>query len=247
MAIRSILIAFIVILSWTGAQASEPLKIHFISGSKEYKSESSLKEFQKHLEAEYNIAVSASWVKDGAKDLPEIENIPKADVLLVFARRMKLPEEQMAVIRKHWDSGKPIVGIRTSSHAFQKEDNAIFDRVVMGGNYTGHFGKESVKVENTETGKTHPVLKGVGEIVSKKLYKTGALGEGVALLQNGTVEGKKDGTQAVTWTNKYNSGRMFYTSLGVPEDFANEHFVKMIVNAIFWTANKPAGDYAKKP
>jgi type 1 glutamine amidotransferase len=36
--------------------------------------------------------------------------------------------------------------------------------------------------------------------------------------------------------NTWKGGRTFYTSLGVPEDFKNEHFKRMLVNAIFWTA-----------
>jgi hypothetical protein len=85
-------------------------------------------------------------VKDGAADLPGIEHIPEADLLIVFARRLKLPPEQMQVIRRHWDSGKPIVGIRTASHAFSNEDNAVLDRQVLGGNYQGHCGDEPVVV-----------------------------------------------------------------------------------------------------
>ena len=36
---------------------------------------------------------------------------------------------------------------------------------------------------------------------------------------------------------------MFYTSLGVPDDFQNESFQRMIVNAIFWTTERDAADY----
>ena len=222
----------------------KPLSIHFISGSKEYKSEPSLQAFQKVLEKRYQVSVTASWVKDGAKDLPGIEHIPQADLLLVFARRLKLPEEQMTVIRKHWNEGKPIIGMRTSSHAFQKEDNEIFDRQVMAGNYTGHFGNEPVAVSTAKGAANHPVLKDVGKIESLKMYKAGELGADATLLQNGTIK-SKNATHAVTWTNVYKGGRMFYTSLGVSVDFENEHFRKMIVNAIFWTTKTKEADYLK--
>ncbi|MDX1565347.1 MAG: hypothetical protein R3236_08085, partial [Phycisphaeraceae bacterium] len=75
--------------------AKEPLKIHMISGSKEYKSESSLKKFKAELEKNHRVTITASWVQDKAKNLPGIENVPKADLLIVFARRLKLPEKQM--------------------------------------------------------------------------------------------------------------------------------------------------------
>ena len=223
--------------------ADEPLSIHFISGSKEYKSEPSLQAFRKELGSRYRMSITASWVRDRAENLPGFEHVAQADLLLIFARRMKLPEEQMAVIRRHWDSGKPIVGIRTSSHAFGNEDNEIFDRRVMAGNYSGHFGNEPVAVSTAEGAANHPVLKDVGKIESLKMYKAGELGPN-ATLQNGTIKAK-NATHAVTWTNVYKGGRMFYTSLGVPVDFVNDQFRRMIINAIFWTTKSKETDYLK--
>ncbi|MEM7392308.1 MAG: ThuA domain-containing protein [Verrucomicrobiota bacterium] len=230
----SLVIGLTLLGGWVRAES--PLKIHMISGSKEYKSEPSLKAFEKVLTEHYKVAVTASWVRDGAKDLPGIEHIPEADLLLVFARRMKLPEEQMKVIRTHWEDGKPVVGLRTSSHAFQKADNERFDRKVMGGNYTGHYGKEAVAVKATEAGSKHPTLKGVGPFTSGKLYKAGELAEGAVTLQTGSIKGKPE--QAVTWVHTYNGGRMFYSSAGVPTDFEDENFRRMLMNAIFWTTRR---------
>jgi type 1 glutamine amidotransferase len=221
----------------SSATGAEPLKIHLISGSGEYKSEASLKALQKELEEKYSAKITASWVKDGAKELPDADSIPQADLLIVFARRLKLPPEQMAIIRKHWEAGKPVVGIRTASHAFENADNAVFDRQVLGGNYQGHFGGEPVKVVAAESAAKHPVLEGVGPFVSGKLYKAGPLAESAVLLQNGTIESKNE-THAVTWVHEYNGGRMFYTSLGVPSDFQNDDFKRMIINAILWTTRR---------
>jgi type 1 glutamine amidotransferase len=238
------MLSLLLLASGTAWAADKALAVHLISGSKEYKSEPSLQALQKELEERYQVSITASWVQDGAKDLPGVEHVAQADLLLIFARRMKLPEEQMAVIRKHWESGKPIVGLRTSSHAFGNEDNAIFDRQVMAGNYTGHFGNEPVAVSTAEGATDHPVLKDVGEIVSLKMYKAGELGPNAMLLQNGTIEAK-NATHAVTWTNTYKGGRMFYTSLGGPADFENEQFRRMIINAIFWTTKSKEADYLK--
>jgi hypothetical protein len=35
--------------------------------------------------------------------------------------------------------------------------------------------------------------------------------------------------------------RIFYTSLGVPDDFKNDDFLRLIVNAIYWTTHRDAG------
>ncbi len=128
--------------------------------------------------------------------------------------------------------GKSVVGVRTASHAFQKADNEVFDRQIMGGNYQGHFDDGPVKVTNS--GK-HPILKGVGKIISDELYKAGPLAKSVTVLQQGDIGTDK---HAVSWINNWKGSRNFYTSLGVPKDFENENFRRMLANAIFWTVEK---------
>ena len=219
------------------------LKIHFLSGAKEYKSEESLKKFIPWLEKHYDVKCTASWGHDGIKELPNLDELKDADVLFVFARRMKPVEEQMKLIRAHWGKGKSIVGVRTASHAFQKADNEIFDRQVMGGNYQGHYKDEPVKV--THVLKDHPVLRGVKVFPSGKLYKAGPLAKGTTVLQQGDIGTDK---QMVTWVNTWKGGRTFYTSLGVPEDFENKDFKQMLANAIYWTTRrKPDQRKSKNP
>ena len=219
-----------------------PLKIHIISGAREYQSEASMRSFSAWMEKHYEVKFTASWGHDGIKKLPNFGALAEADVMFVFARRMKLVEPQMKLIRAHWEKGKPIVGVRTASHAFQKADNEIFDRQVMGGNYQGHFGDGPVKVTNL--GK-HPILKGVDKITSDKLYKAGPLAKGTMVLQQGDIGTNK---HAVSWVNSWQGGRIFYTSLGIAEDFENKDFKQLLVNAIYWTAKrKPNHRDSKNP
>ena len=210
--------------------AAEKIRVHFISGSKEYRSEESLKAFIPWLETNYHMTATVSWGRDGVQELDGLEAIKQADVLFVFARRMKLKEPQMKLIRAHWEAGKAVIGVRTASHAFQQADNEMFDRQVMGGNYQGHFGNEPVKVRHLAE---HPVLRNVGAITSSRLYKAGPLAKTATALQQGDI-GKAQ--HAVTWVNTWKGGRTFYTSLGVPKDFEDADFKRLLVNAIFWTA-----------
>ena len=217
-----------------------PLRVHMISGSKEYKSEESLQKLQKHLEGSYKVSVTASWAADQGTELPNADKIKDADVLVVFTRRMKLPEAQLALVRAHWESGKPVVGIRTASHAWSNEENATFDRKVLGGNHNSHLKDEAVAVAATDAARDHPILKSIGQWTSRKLYKVGPQPTTVTILQTGTAT-TADGamvTQPVTWTNTYKGGRMFYTSLGVPEDFDEPSYIQLLTNAIFWTAQR---------
>mgnify|MGYP002624473224 CR=1 FL=1 len=212
-----------------------PLNIHILSGSREYKSQPSLEEFAKHLKENYKVTVTASWGHDGIKELEDLDALKDAELMIVFARRMKLGDEQMEIVRGHWKASKPIVGIRTASHAFSNEDNKVFDREVLGNNYTGHHGSEEVKVTPVSEQEDHPVLTGVGAIASSKLYKCGDLPETTTVLQMGDI-GKA--SYPVTLINEYNGGRVFYTSLGVPTDFQNENFRRLLTNAIFWTCQR---------
>lgn len=221
--------------------APAPLKIHIISGSEEYKSEASLKEFSAYLQQQ-GLECSASWGKDKGKELPNLEPLARADVMIVFARRLTLPEEQMKLIRAHWEAGKPIVGIRTASHAWGEKDNPdvpFFDHQVLGNNYNGHYGDEPVAVTSVPAQAAHPVLAGVKPFTSRKLYKNKELAPTATALQIGDNGKARD---VVTLVNEYKGGRMFYTSLGVPEDFKDANFRRLLVNAIYWTARRePAG------
>jgi len=230
----------------TGADPVDPgapLKMHMISGSGEYKSEPSLKEFKDYLEKHYRVSCSASWGKDGGSSLDSLDALPQAELLIVFARRLKLPEEQMKVIRSHWEKGKPIIGIRTAGHAFQQADNDIFDKQVLGGHYKGHYGNEPVKVLLTEAARDHPVLAGVGPFTSRKLYSAGPLAKGATVLQTGDI-GKAQ--HPVTIAHTYKGGRTFFTSLGVPEDFQDKEFRQLLTNAVFWATHRDLAKM-KKP
>ena len=70
------------------------------------------------------------------------EALNDADLLLVSVRRQALPARDLAAIRRHLAAGKPLVGIRTSSHAFDARGKGgegtsqwpKFDPEVLGGN-----------------------------------------------------------------------------------------------------------------
>ncbi len=213
------------------------LTIHLISASREYQSEPSLRKLQKVLESRYKVKCTASWGHDGIKELENLEALKSAELMVIFARRMKLTKQQMQIIREHWEQGKPIVGIRTAGHAFEKDDNEFFDRKVLGGHYAGHYGGESVTVTNAEEAANHPVLQGVGSLTSSKLYKAGKLAPETLVLQVGKISKAQ---HPVTIVHTYRGGRTFFTSLGVPSDFENKHFRRMLTNAIFWTTHRDA-------
>lgn len=225
----------------SSASAAEPLHVHLISGSTEYQSEASLKKWAEQLEAR-GVEVTASWGTDGGKELPNLEPLKDADLMVVFARRNKLSPEQLAVVKGHWEAGKPVIGIRTASHAFDNETNKVWDREILGGAYAGHLGDEEVEV-TVPDGVKSPVLMGVEPWTRKgKLYKNDPekMPETATVLLYGT--GQKSGKMyPVVWVNTFGpegTGKAFSTSMGLPEDWENPQFQRLMWNAVQWTTGR---------
>jgi type 1 glutamine amidotransferase len=69
------------------------------------------------------------------------------------------------------------------------------------------------------------------------LYKVSPLAKTASPLLIGSIPDQP--AEPVAWTNTYQKGRVFYTSLGHPDDFAQPDFNKLLVNAVFWAIDKP--------
>jgi type 1 glutamine amidotransferase len=229
------LVTLVVVLSTTGSPAAQnnakPLKVCLVSGSLEYDSDTSLGILQQYLEKHYNVACSRAFRK-ADDDLPGLENLETCDVMVLFTRRLTITGEQLERVKKYCLAGKPLVGIRTASHAFQNWLD--LDMEVLGGNYRNHYpATQSTAVEFTAQGKVHPILAGVKLLESKgSLYKNTGLAKDVDILLTGSIPSH---TEPIAWTRAYKGGRIFYTSLGHQKDFEDENFVRMIANALYWT------------
>ena len=239
--LRSFLVLLVALVSTLPLKAASPLKICLLSASAEYKSDQSLAALQQFLETNYNATCTRIFGADKGDQLPGLEALDTADVIVIFTRRVILPPDQMARLRRFVAAGKGIVGIRTASHAFQNWEPNVkaFDHDILGGSYDGHYGKdEPARVTLAEKSKDHPVLAVVGPFATNgKLYKNHTLAPDATLLLNATAA---DHTEPVAWLRELkDGGRVFYTSLGVPEDFEDNNFRRLLANAIFWSARRP--------
>jgi len=184
-------------------------------------------------------------------DLPGLEAIREADLILLSVRRRLLPLEKMKLLRAYVAAGKPIVGIRTASHAFSLRKGAPspgltdwpeFDRNIFGGNYTNHHGNGPKVQLTAPAGATeHPILKGVDLTKLKgtgSLYKTTPLAKGATELIRGTIPGAPP--EAIAWTHRPKNGnRVFYTSLGHVDEFTQPTMNVLLKNALCWAAKIP--------
>lgn len=233
----TVLLGIALVSSASPARADDkagPLKVCLVSGSAEYDSDISLSALQKILEKGYNVTCTRAFRKTDS-DLPGLENLDTCDVMLLFTRRLTISGDQLERVKKYCLSGKPIVGIRTASHAFQNWLD--LDKEVLGGNYKGHYAAGPMcVVEFTVQGKGHPILAGVKPFKSAgSLYKNTGLAKDVDILLTGSIT---DHTEPIAWTRSYKGGRVFYTSLGHQKDFEDDNFVRMVANALFWTAKQ---------
>jgi type 1 glutamine amidotransferase len=211
---------------------AKALRVCLVSGSIEYDSDKSLDKLQKDLEKHFLIECSRAFIKTES-DLPGLENLDRCDVMLLYTRRLKITGEQLERVKKYCLSGKPIVGIRTASHAFQNWLD--LDKEVLGGNYKGHY-KEGPLCEVALVDKAHPILKGVQPFKSVgSLYRNTGHAKDINILLQGSIPGE---TEPIAWTRNYKGGRIFYTSLGHQKDFDDPNFVTLVTNALYWTTNR---------
>jgi type 1 glutamine amidotransferase len=214
--------------------------IVLISGEYEYQSRDTLPAFKKYLEAHYPVecVYLERPVQTNLQTIPMLEVLKKADLAILYIRRMTLPEAELNQFKAYVDAGKPLIGLRTASHAF--ENWKAWDHDVLGGNYHNHSSKKLVATaEIIPAASGHPILKGVARkfATGGSLYRNQPLPEGSVPLMMGSIEGEP--AEPVAWTHAYKNGRIFYTSLGHIQDFENESFKRLLVNAIYWGLDRP--------
>jgi type 1 glutamine amidotransferase len=161
--------------------------IVLISGDEEYRSEEALPQLGKILATRHGFKCTVLFpidAKDGAID-PNVSNIPglealeSADLAVVFLRFRDLPDEQMKPIVDYIESGRPIIGIRTATHAFNTKSEKYgkytwtnkdpnyeqgFGRQVLGETWISHHGqhgKQSTRGIIAPNQEKHPILRGI--------------------------------------------------------------------------------------
>ena len=146
-------------------------KIVLVAGDEEYRSEETLPQFARILEAHHGFDCTVLFpidpkdgtVNPGVNDnIPGLEALESADLLVLFTRFRDLPDDQAKHLIGYIESGRPIVAMRTATHAFfmkkhktyaqyswnNKEWDGGFGRQVLGETWVahhGHHGKESMR------------------------------------------------------------------------------------------------------
>lgn len=234
----------------------------FVTGDDEYRSEITMPMIAAILEKHHGFRASVAYARPRPQTKDNIEGLDAlaaADLVVMFTRFRALPEDQLQKILRYVESGKPIVGLRTSTHAFLYPDgharqalNDAFGRDVFGQKWITHHGSRSrTDVVVHAAGAAHPILRGVTAFPARSwLYHVAPLHGEATILLDGTATGSNKTdltatplTQPVAWTRSYKGARVFFTTLGHPEDFAQASMRRLVVNGIYWALARdvPAG------
>ncbi|MDR3094302.1 MAG: hypothetical protein LBU62_06660 [Bacteroidales bacterium] len=192
-------------------------------------------------------------------NLENLQILEDADLAVFFIRRRALEPEKMAQIKAYVSSGRPVLGIRTASHAFDAKGNVPrsgggievatentsdllaqwpeFDKDVLGGNYQGHYGhlNTGTDISLAPGMENHPLLKGVAPFTSPNwLYKNRPLRTDKAqVLLLGSNPDVPD--EPVFWLNGKNA---VYTSLGHWDDWKINNFRTLMFNTVDYLLNQ---------
>lgn len=201
--------------------------IVLISGDQEYRSEETIPQLAKILAERHGFKCTVLFTvdKDGniepnTPNIPGLEALKDADLAVVFTRLLKMPDDQMQHIHDYIESGKPIVGLRTSTHAFDNGGKSKFakygngsnvkgweggfGRVVLGEKWVahhGHHGKEGTRGIIAPGQEKNPILRGIepGAIFgTTDVYTANPPKESVILVLGEVTETLKPDSKAVT-------------------------------------------------
>ena len=200
--------------------------IVLVSGDEEYRSEEALPMLAKILSTHHGFDCTVLFAIDpetGEIDPDEQTNIPgldalgTADLMIIFTRFRELPDEQMKHVVDYVNSGHPILGLRTATHSFKYtrdtsgpyakygstyERNRLlyeggFGRQVMGETWIAHHGRHGVESTRgliNPSSKDHPILKGVTDVWgTTDVYKAYPTGNSQVLLDGQVLSGMKHG------------------------------------------------------
>ncbi len=236
--------------------------IVFVCGDHEYSGENTLPIIANELEKNYGFRtkVLKSYPdQNSEKNIPGLEVLKEADLVVFFLRWRQLPKEQLDLIEAYLKTGKPIIGFRTSTHAFNfpkghpSEHWNAFGEFALnappgwGGKAAHtHYGHLSTTdVFGIEATSKHPILRGINPNfhVPSWLYRVlpdyPTKGSEWLLMGKSVNPDKEAIDNPVAWvgTNSYGA-KIFTTTLGHPEDFASESFQHLIINAIHFQTGK---------
>jgi hypothetical protein len=194
--------------------------------------------------------------------IPGLELLEKADGVIWLSRFMQLPDDQMQLWHNYFDSGKPIIALRTANHGFwggkpySKDGKNVSLSQLLGGTFMEHHGgwhSESTRGQLAPENPAHPILTGVTDIWgTSDVYRCHddkhpvpedcqvlVYGQPLVDLQPNSPPNKNKEPLPIAWTktwvgNRNLPSRIFHFTMGSAEDFENAGVRRLTINAVYW-------------
>jgi len=227
------LLAFTVSLVPLGACVAAPAadessspRVVLVSGDEEYRSEEALPMLARILAERYGFRTTVLFATDpetGAIDpenqthLPGFEQVAEADLVVLFTRFRELPDESMKAFVDYVRSGRPLLAIRTATHAFSYTRNPEspyadwswdsrvwpggFGRQILGETWVAHHGRHGVEsTRGVPVAPGHPILRGVEDVWGPTdVYAVRDLpADATVLLEGAVLDGMEPTSQPVS-------------------------------------------------
>jgi hypothetical protein len=161
--------------------------IVLIAGDQEYRSEEAMPQLARILAERHGFTCTVLFCidpQDGTinptvNNIPGLEKLKTADLLVLFTRFLDLPDDQMKLVLEYVESGRPMVALRTSTHSFNLSSKTYgrytwnsteagyeggFGRRVLGETWVAHHGehgKQGTRGVAASGQERHPILKGI--------------------------------------------------------------------------------------
>lgn len=186
----------------------------FIAGDEEYRSEEGLPQLAKILAYRHGFkcTVIFSVDEDGVIDpdehfnQPGLELLKEADLCVMLLRFREWPDEQMKHFVDFYLAGKPMIALRTSTHAFDNKDGAYkkfgtrsqewrggFGKQVLGETWVSHWGNHGSQATRGVIVGEHPVLRGVKDVFgTTDVYEASPPADALILMRGEVVEGMNE-------------------------------------------------------
>lgn len=194
----------------------------FLSGDEEYRSEEGLPMLAKIVSQRHGFkctvlfAVDENGVinPDNNKSLPGAAALDTADAIVMALRFRVYPGDVMKHFADAYLRGVPIIGLRTSTHAFNYPRNSTsaykdyneFGKKVLGERWVTHWGKHKVEATRgvVEPGaKDDPILRGVTDVFGDSdVYEAYPPADAKILLRGAVLKGMKPGDPPANYQKK---------------------------------------------
>ncbi len=162
--------------------------IVFLAGDEEYRSEEGLPQLARILAVRHGFKCTVLFSQNSKGEIdpnehhnqPGMEALDSADLCVILLRFREWPDAQMQHFVNYYLAGKPLIALRTSTHAFDyaadsvspfkkygwgsKEWEGGFGRQVLGESWVSHWGWHGHEATHgvVESGhQAHPILRGV--------------------------------------------------------------------------------------